>query len=79
VVALLTVLTLLAVLAPIVAGPVPAIVIPHDCPQPTVLHGVGGNLKTFAKKVDLCARNVSTKIPGAGSQKARPARPSTRG
>jgi hypothetical protein len=79
VVALLTVLTLLAVLAPIVAGPVPAIVIPHDCPQPTVLHGVGGNLKTYAKKVDLCARNKSEKIHGNGAPPAHPARPSTRG
>lgn len=56
-VAILTLFTLCTTLAPIIAGPVPASYIPHVCPWPKVVHGVGGNLKTYAKKVDLCARN----------------------
>lgn len=41
-------------LAPIVAGH-PALPEPrHECPNPYLAHGVGENLKTFARPADRC-------------------------
>ncbi|MBB3017627.1 hypothetical protein FHR70_000667 [Microvirga lupini] len=45
-----------ALLAPIIAGPVPMAEPPHNCPAPYTQHGVGKDLKTFTRTVDRCAQ-----------------------
>lgn len=42
------------VIAPVVAGPLPLYTAQVTCPSPRIVHGVGGNLKTFIKEVDDC-------------------------
>jgi hypothetical protein len=45
----------LAVVVPMVAGPVQAEVAPMDCPRIVVAHGVGSDLKTWARERDNCS------------------------
>lgn len=42
------------VLAPIVAGPIIQPLVLHNCPAPRTIHGVGADLRTYAKRVDQC-------------------------
>lgn len=54
-VAVLTIWLAWALLAPITAGyrevPVPK----HTCPMPYTQHGVGSDLRPYARRVDRCA------------------------
>lgn len=47
-----------ALIAPVVAGPIPQPMPPHDCPNPSVRHSVGGDLKTRAITYDRCAQSI---------------------
>lgn len=53
--ALLTTWLVWALLAPIVATVGRNEQARHDCPKIKVTHGVGSDLRTFKKAVDLCA------------------------
>lgn len=44
-----------ALLAPLVAGPVPKPIFHHTCPAPATVHGVGSDLKTYVRRIDRCA------------------------
>lgn len=45
-------------IAPVMAGPIPEPIPPHDCPDPRVRHSVGGDLKTRAITYDWCAQST---------------------
>ena len=53
--AICTAWLLWALLAPLIAGPVPQPVVPHNCPAPETVHGVGSDLRTYARRIDRCA------------------------
>lgn len=53
-----------ALLAPIVAGPLPALRAEHNCPSPVVIHGIGSDLKTYVRTIDRCAQNEHLAAPG---------------
>lgn len=45
-----------ALLAPVVAGPIQPAAVPHNCPSPQVRHGVGSDLRSYQRTVDLCSQ-----------------------
>lgn len=45
----------IAVAVPVVAGPIKPAVQPMSCPSIVVTHGIGRDLKTWAKARDLCS------------------------
>jgi hypothetical protein len=53
--ALLTSWLLWVLVAPVVADTAAREQARHDCPKLKVTHGVGADLRTFKKAVDLCA------------------------
>lgn len=44
----------LAVALPWAFGSYPLPLPQHECPWPTTVHGVGSDLRTYVKSVDLC-------------------------
>lgn len=54
-IAMLTTWLVLALVAPVVATTAAREQARHDCPKLKVTHGVGSDLRTFKKAVDLCA------------------------
>jgi len=54
-IAMLTTWLLWALVAPIVVTTAAREQVRHDCPKIKVTHGVGSDLRTFKKAVDLCA------------------------
>lgn len=55
-VAICTVWLVWALLAPVIAGPVPTPQAMHTCPSPVARHGVSGTLKTYTREFDRCAQ-----------------------